>query len=1000
MKRSIFLLSGLFALMFLWINQNLWAEPVDSLTVKKVAANFFAGNSSSLRSAKDDLPEVKIVQIRKSEESQQPYYYVLNNESSGGWVILSGDSRVKPVIAYSDDSNFVAGGSPTYEWWMNGMVEEIKCILNVPQLKSQSFSEAESQWSELLAGPVVKRKNALKSAQSTTSYTPGTYLLPCTWNQTGAYAQFTPNNWPTGCVATATGQIMYYWGQQNNITALQGAGYFEYYDAGSGFPGVKRSVDYSTRVYDLKDMPATAGNAAVSQLLADIGVGLRMQYTSSGSGSLNMQVPSVLCSYFGFQPAQYIDRAEIPKVTNEDVIFLQNAIKNEINNGRPVIYGGQGSPGGHSFVIDGYNTGTLFHFNWGWGNSSYNGFYTLTLMDTDTPPTPTAVDFWESQNAVIGIQPYDSEESLGYEITDVKFYTQNGSCNVYNQFIPSNDGSYNYYASCTIINHTSSAIMVPLSFALFCTVETDKGEKAEVASMVFIGDISVSANSSFSGVMPLTVNESLFASLSSGNFHIDFGIQVNDANGGSYVNIGRNQRVIVNPQIVVSEPSFACGDSILYVYKGGKGDQTGLSWDNAMAELSDALQYAQDNKNYGVVGVPITQIWVAGGTYAPQAIAGNGTTDNDKAFVLVDNVKVYGGFSGDETQLSDRDWNANVTTLSGNENAYHVVISAGDAGNACLDGFVIEGGNAQGTGSVTVNGFAVSQNDGGGIYFASSSPYVTNVIFTENEAENGGGMYIQDSSPVLTGLLLSNNNATVNGGAIFNTGSSSPVLTNLTICDNTASDGGGIYNETSSQIRNTIIWRNKSGETANNVTNNSSAPSYLKSLVEGGGGDILDINDPDFDTDYTLLSSSSVIGKGTSSVYDAGAIPDISFVTKDLAGNPRINTGSNNAKLRLSSGVGTVDLGAYQFVSTIVTSVESPMMQEAIALYPNPVHNVLYIQSESSIEKVTVLDITGRNIQQINVSGQHVDVSSLDKGVYLIKIITDRGESIRKVVKE
>ena len=84
----------------------------------------------------------------------------------------------------------------------------------------------------------------------------------------------------------------------------------------------------------------------------------------------------------------------------------------------------------------------------------------------------------------------------------------------------------------------------------------------------------------------------------------------------------------------------------------------------------------------------LDEIWVSAGTYIPnrRADAINVITVNDRrnAFVLKTGVKIYGGFTGviTETLLSQRNYTANVTILSGDitgTNCYHVVIAAGAA---------------------------------------------------------------------------------------------------------------------------------------------------------------------------------------------------------------------------------------------------------------------------------------------------------------------------------
>jgi hypothetical protein len=129
--------------------------------------------------------------------------------------------------------------------------------------------------------------------------------------------------------------------------------------------------------------------------------------------------------------------------------------------------------------------------------------------------------------------------------------------------------------------------------------------------------------------------------------------------------------------------------TIIYVDAGASGAGDGRSWTNAYPSLADALADAAFD----------TEIWVAAGTYTP-----TGGADRTATFQLKDDVAIYGGFAGNETQHDQRDWQTNTTTLSGDlngddganfanngENSYHVV--AGATG-ATLDGVTITGGNA------------------------------------------------------------------------------------------------------------------------------------------------------------------------------------------------------------------------------------------------------------------------------------------------------------------
>src|SRR5690606_11417695 len=113
---------------------------------------------------------------------------------------------------------------------------------------------------------------------------------------------------------------------------------------------------------------------------------------------------------------------------------------------------------------------------------------------------------------------------------------------------------------------------------------------------------------------------------------------------------------------------------------------------------------AADDLQKSINASGVQQVWVARGTYKPKYRGDNMSDDNandrDNAFVLKKDVKVYGGFAGTEDYLYQRDLSLTdyASILSGDlgvlnnnaDDAYHVVISAGDVGTAVLDGFTIQ----------------------------------------------------------------------------------------------------------------------------------------------------------------------------------------------------------------------------------------------------------------------------------------------------------------------
>ncbi|MGR7813304.1 choice-of-anchor Q domain-containing protein [Lacinutrix undariae] len=128
-----------------------------------------------------------------------------------------------------------------------------------------------------------------------------------------------------------------------------------------------------------------------------------------------------------------------------------------------------------------------------------------------------------------------------------------------------------------------------------------------------------------------------------------------------------------------------------YVNKAASGSGYGDSWANAFTDLNKALTLASGQ-----------EIWVAQGIYTPAI------SDRGKTFTVSEDVKLYGGFIGNETNLQSRDFINNITTLSGDllgndtttlslnepsrlDNSYHVITITGDA--TLVDGFTITSGH-------------------------------------------------------------------------------------------------------------------------------------------------------------------------------------------------------------------------------------------------------------------------------------------------------------------
>jgi len=309
--------------------------------------------------------------------------------------------------------------------------------------------------------------------------------------------------------------------------------------------------------------------------------------------------------------------------------------------------------------------------------------------------------------------------------------------------------------------------------------------------------------------------------------------------------------------------------AILHVDADAPGANNGSSWANAFNYLQDALAEANSNPD-------VNEIWVAEGTYKPDAKTANpdGTGNREATFQLINDVGVYGGFVGYWAADPDpyaRDVELYETILSGDldgndvwdlddpsrdENSYHVVTGSGTDVTAVLDGFTITNGNANGSdahddgggmynyeGSPTVTNCIFSGNSayhfGGGMFnYSYSSPTVTNCTFSGNSASEGGGMCNDFySSPTMTNCIFSVNSAASYGGGMGNK-RSSPTVTNCTFSVNSAASlGGGMSNDDSSAtLTNCVLWGNTALSGAQIYNDGTSSATVSYSDVEGGWG--------------------------------------------------------------------------------------------------------------------------------------------------------------------
>jgi predicted outer membrane repeat protein len=351
-----------------------------------------------------------------------------------------------------------------------------------------------------------------------------------------------------------------------------------------------------------------------------------------------------------------------------------------------------------------------------------------------------------------------------------------------------------------------------------------------------------------------------------------------------------------------------------YVDGSAGGGNTGATWGAAYTDLQVALANPE-----------CTEIWVAEGAYSPTPLDDFPIDDLWRSFALPNGVAVYGGFAGDETALSQRDWADHPTILSGDlagddtgsalvgYNSYHVVTANGAGPTTVLDGFTIRSGAGPDT---SCEPFC---DGGGGLYNLNSSPILANLVFTANQAGSGAGMYNNYSHPALSNVVFSGNRSG-KGGGMYNR-HSSPTLTGVTFSGNTADYGAGMYNEDSSPTLLRVTFTGNSTHqygSGGGMVNQHSHPALTDVTFDGnhagyGGGMVNDDG-----SDPTLLravfsGNTAYSGGGLHSSGDSR--PTLTEVT--FHGNVAINGGG-----AISSGGGMLTLERAIFSENVAQKEE------------------------------------------------------------------------------
>jgi len=311
------------------------------------------------------------------------------------------------------------------------------------------------------------------------------------------------------------------------------------------------------------------------------------------------------------------------------------------------------------------------------------------------------------------------------------------------------------------------------------------------------------------------------------------------------------------------------GDSLAvkFVKLGATGTNSGNSWANAIPSLAQALAGATNGDEF----------WVAEGVYLPTEIASGQAGPRARSFSIAASISIYGGFAGDETQRSERDWNANPTVLSGNldnpdsefDNSFSVISNTSFATFFTIDGVTIRDGRAR--------------NGGAGSF-----------------AEDGAGAFLETTSATFANCKFFNNTAENFGGGVAHTGGRLKLL-NCSFVANHASRGGAIHSAARfNDISHCTFASNSAGRSGAINNTNSFGFTTLGNSVFGGNDSFG--SEPVIEVEGSLTSVGNVVQEDIGGVDDLVANPE--FV------DPPPIDGSTEGNVRLRGGTAGVGHGS------------------------------------------------------------------------------------------
>ncbi len=421
--KTIFIITIISILTF----SGLLSKNVELKTAKKAAENHIVSKAYNFSHS--------IIETKEYFNFDEKLFYLFEL-SPAGYIIVSADNVVVPVVAFSFLNNIDSEG------------RFIKILKTDVALRKKHNSYKKSlnnlqKWQEILS---VKQKDIKGQIWPPPGSTPTGGWLESNWTQNAPYNNMCPMD-PVnvvrslaGCPAVAMAMIVNYHKTTNNTYFDDNDDYYHNYSGRQywidddyltiefpSFPELNNYLDTINYNYQ-NSIPET--NQDKSALVFACAIACTQVFTSSASGTFGVSQAYSAYQNFNFNT--------IDILYDGDTTIYSRLIQNIIDSlpAHLALVDSAWSMG-HNVVVDGYDSNGFFHINFGWGGSN-NGWYTLPdgipysltviegLIIDIIPQNSTNINIIDNKkittiypNPTIGKITIQAENIIGVEVMDI-----------------------------------------------------------------------------------------------------------------------------------------------------------------------------------------------------------------------------------------------------------------------------------------------------------------------------------------------------------------------------------------------------------------------------------------------------------------------------------------------------------------------------------------------------------------------------------------------------